>query len=811
MANYLKVKGRARVSNVNSDLFGKPLSIELVSCLLHPRENTEKKTIKGKAERKGKTEDEVFLYEAVFEVAQDFGEVGAVMVRSDHNKEVFLHDILLEGFPHGSLLFTCDSWLQPSLLRVFFSDKSYLPSQTPSGLRKLREEELVAVRGNGDGERKSTDRIYDYDFYNDLGDPDSDIDLARPVLGGSLHPYPRRCRTGRSPSSSDPNSEKRSSNVYVPRDEAFSQTKQTQFTATTVSAGVSALIPSLDAAVTDQNLGFLTFSEIDMLFKEGYKVPPLKNSGNGLLQTFFPKLIKAVSDHQQRLRFEAPDTINRDGFFWLSDEEFARETLAGVNPEWPLISKLDPSIYGPPESAITRDVIEQQIGCYNTVDKAIEEKKLFIIDYHDLLLPYVNKVRQLEGRTLYGSRTVFFLTPQGTLKPLAIELTRPPTDGKPQWKQVFTPSCGSTNLWLWRLAKAHVLAHDSGVHELITHWLRSHGAVEPFVIATNRQLSTMHPIYRLLHPHLRYTMEINALARQALVNANGVIEISFSTGKYSMEFSSDVYDQLWRFDLQALPSDLIDRGMAEEDPNAPHGLKLKIEDYPFANDGLLIWDAIKQWFTDYVTHYYPNSSLVESDQELQAWWTEIKTVGHGDKKNEPWWPNLQTPRDLIHILTTIAWLASAHHASVNFAQYAYAGYFPNRPSIARNKMPTEDPSKEEWERFLNNPEQSLLENFPSQIQATIVMAVLYLLSDHSPDEEYIGQKIEPSWAENPAINAAFGRFNGRLKEIEEIIDARNGDEKLRNRNGAGIVPYELMKPFSGPGVTGKGIPNSISI
>ena len=76
--------------------------------------------------------------------------------------------------------------------------------------------------------------------------------------------------------------------------------------------------------------------------------------------------------------------------------------------------------------------------------------------------------------------------------------------------------------------------------------------------------------------------------------------------------------------------------MAEEDPNAPHGLKLTIEDYPFANDGLLIWDAIKQWFTDYVNHYYPNSSLVKSDKELQAWWTEIKTVGHGDKKNEPW-------------------------------------------------------------------------------------------------------------------------------------------------------------------------------
>lgn len=89
--------------------------------------------------------------------------------------------------------------------------------------------------------------------------------------------------------------------------------------------------------------------------------------------------------------------------------------------------------------------------------------------------------------------------------------------------------------------------------------LRTHCAAEPFVIATNRQLSAMHPIYRLLHPHLKYTMEINSLAREVLINANGVIEISFSTNKYSMELSSVAYDQLWRFDLQALPNDLISR------------------------------------------------------------------------------------------------------------------------------------------------------------------------------------------------------------------------------------------------------------
>ena len=69
----------------------------------------------------------------------------------------------------------------------------------------------------------------------------------------------------------------------------------------------------------------------------------------------------------------------------------------------------------------------------------------------------------------------------------------------------------------------------------------------------------MHPIYRLLHPHFRYTMEINALARESLINAGGIIESTFSPGKYSIEISSAAYDQLWRFDMEALPADLIRR------------------------------------------------------------------------------------------------------------------------------------------------------------------------------------------------------------------------------------------------------------
>jgi len=76
--------------------------------------------------------------------------------------------------------------------------QSYLPSQTPEALESLRQEELVNLRGNGRGVRKEWERIYDYDRYNDLGDPGKGENHVRPVLGGSkTYPYPRRGRTGR--------------------------------------------------------------------------------------------------------------------------------------------------------------------------------------------------------------------------------------------------------------------------------------------------------------------------------------------------------------------------------------------------------------------------------------------------------------------------------------------------------------------------------------------------------------------------------------------------------------------------------------
>ena len=102
--------------------------------------------------------------------------------------------------------------------------------------------------------------------------------------------------------------------------------------------------------------------------------------------------------------------------------------------------------------------------------QAMESNRLFILDYHDLLLPFIKKMNSLKGRKAYASRTIFFLTHTGNLRPVAIELSLPPTPSAPSRKRVYTHGHDATAFWIWKLAKAHVCSNDAGIHQLVNHW-----------------------------------------------------------------------------------------------------------------------------------------------------------------------------------------------------------------------------------------------------------------------------------------------------------------------------------------------------
>lgn len=255
------------------------------------------------------------------------------------------------------------------------------------------------------------------------------------------------------------------------------------------------------------------------------------------------------------------------------------------------------------------------------------------------------------------------------------------------------------------------------------------------------------------------------------------------------------------------------RGVAEEDPTQPHGLKLLIEDYPYANDGMLLWSTIRSWVESYVGLYYPDAARVRSDPELQAWYHESVHVGHADLRSAPWWSPLSTPDDLVALLTTLIWLASAQHAALNFGQYPLGGYVPSRPPLMRRLLP--DPARDpvEYETFLANPHRFFLAAMPGVLEATKFMAVVDTLSTHSPDEEYLGEERQQAaaWTSDAAAQVAFKKFSAEVRRAEKEIERRNADPARSNRCGAGVLPYELLAPSSPPGVTCRGVPNSISI
>jgi lipoxygenase len=123
----------------------------------------------------------------------------------------------------------------------------------------------------------------------------------------------------------------------------------------------------------------------------------------------------------------------------------------------------------------------------------LAKKKLFTLDYHDRLLGYVQRINDLKTSQCYATRTLFFLTSQGILKPVAIELSLPAkNDGdRPTARVICPPPKDSTKNWAWELAKAHVLSNDASFHQVISHWY-DRILLKTFKLVLRFLLSLMH-------------------------------------------------------------------------------------------------------------------------------------------------------------------------------------------------------------------------------------------------------------------------------------------------------------------------------
>ncbi|CAH1791732.1 unnamed protein product, partial [Owenia fusiformis] len=174
----------------------------------------------------------------------------------------------------------------------------------------------------------------------------------------------------------------------------------------------------------------------------------------------------------------------------------------------------------------------------------------------------------------------------GKLLPIAIQLEQTPSENNP----VFLPSDPE---YTWLLAKMWFNNADCNYHQSIAHLGSTHILMEYVCIATNRQLSPSHPVYRLLCNHFLYVMNVNTGGIPGLMSE---MDKNLTLGSHGfITINSRIWPK-WRLNVEGtLPNDLQDRGV--DDENA-------LPNYHYRDDAMLLYRAIEKYIRSVLTGIY---------------------------------------------------------------------------------------------------------------------------------------------------------------------------------------------------------------
>ncbi|XP_030644124.1 hydroperoxide isomerase ALOXE3-like [Chanos chanos] len=440
---------------------------------------------------------------------------------------------------------------------------------------------------------------------------------------------------------------------------------------------------------------------------------------------------------------------------WREDEFFGYQLLNGMNPM--MIHKCSEL---PKKFRVTDDMVKAFLPSGSSLKNEMKLGNIFICDYKRLDgLP--GNVIHKEQQYLTAPMCLLFSNPEGKLLPIAIQLKQEPGGENP----IFLPSDSESD---WLLAKIFVRNAEFNEHSLHFHLLRTHLVAEVFALATLRNFPTVHPLFKLLIPHTRYTLHINIMARQMLVSDDGFFAESTALGKVGLLTLLRRASSTLTYSSLCLPDDIKARGV-EGIPN-----------YYYRDDGLKLWNIINKYVDGVVRYYYKSNNDVVKDTELQNWIGEIHKYGFLEKGIS----SFKTVDELIKFTTMVIFTVSAQHSAINNGQFDFGGWMPNLPSTLRRPPPTKKGS---------STEDSILETLPG-IGATINgMATVYVLSKTYLIRTPLGYYPEELFIEKTPLEM-MDKFQKELKFLSDEIEKRNQHLPL---------PYIYLNP--------KEVDNSVAV
>ncbi|XP_047399199.1 polyunsaturated fatty acid lipoxygenase ALOX12 isoform X6 [Sciurus carolinensis] len=398
------------------------------------------------------------------------------------------------------------------------------------------------------------------------------------------------------------------------------------------------------------------------------------------------------------------------------------------------------------------------------LEKELQNGSLFEADF--ILLDGIpaNVIRG-EKQYLAAPLVMLKMEPNGKLLPMVIQI-QPPNPSFPT-PTLFLPSDPPL---AWLLAKSWVRNSDFQLHQLQYHLLNTHLVAEVIAVATMRCLPGLHPVFKLLVPHIRYTMEINTRARTQLISDGGIFDQPCQLLSQAASTGGGGHVQLLHRAVNKLtysslcpPDDLADRGL------------LGIPSALYAHDALQLWEIIARYVAGIIQLFYQRDDVVSGDPELQAWCREITEVGLCQAQDRGFPLSLQSQAQLCHFLTMCVFTCTAQHGAINQGQLDWYAWVPNAPCTMRMPPPT---TKEDVTLA------TVMGSLPDIRQSCLQMTITWHLGRRQPDMVPLGHHKEEYFSD-PKAKAVLSQFQTDLENLEKEITARNKQLDL---------PYEYLKP-----------------
>lgn len=510
------------------------------------------------------------------------------------------------------------------------------------------------------------------------------------------------------------------------------------------------------------------------IFSEGYENNRaiLAEQIQANQQTFLanPKPFETLDDYEKVFPvLPVPDIANN----FRSDATFAMQRLSGPNP-MELTNVLALNYNLQEKLGITDEIFQTVLGkvrgrrnVRETLDSATQEGGLFVTDYAIL-----DTVTLKENRFITAP-VVLYLADRSRdgspLIPIAIQLGQ--VSGE---SLLCTPLDGVD----WTLAKLIAQMADFYVHEQVRHLGQTHLALEPIALATVSSLAAQHPVNVLLKPHFEFTMAINALGDRVLINPGGFVDIIWGgTLESSLNLTDrGVSDLFSNFSDFALPRNLLLRGVDD---------RSMLRDFPYRDDGLLFWNTLEDYVSEYIGIYYRSNRDIRQDFELQNWLQALRTPVSDGGFGVLSLPERLNNRDqLIDMLTQIIFTAGPQHSAIAWTQYQYMAFISNTPGSINQPIPIE--------KGMFGDENSLTIFLPD---VTSTFSQVNLMAS-------IGTKRDPkaftdfgvNSFQDPRAIAVLTNFQRRLELVEKRISKRN---KRRKECYPGFLPSRMANSTSG--------------